>query len=177
MPTLKKSGLDVDFKNFRPVSNLPYILKLLKIAVAHQVMQHMAVNNLNSLFQSAYKPNHSTETTLLKVKNDTLLNMNDQDVTLLILLDLSAAFDTINHDILIARLESEFSIKENALAWLKSYCLIDPGESLLMVVFLVNSYWYMGYLRAHVLVIYFLLFLLEDCFPSSKIIFPRFIAM
>lgn len=89
LPSLKKPGLDVAFKNFRPVSNLPYISKLSERAAACQLTQYMTDNDLHSVFQSAYKPNHSTETALLKVKNDILMNMNDQHVTLLVLLDLS----------------------------------------------------------------------------------------
>ena len=61
------------------------------------------------------------ETALLKVKNDILMSMNEQHVTLLVLLDLSAAFDTIHHDKLIGRLESDLEITDNALARFKSY--------------------------------------------------------
>ena len=67
------------------------------------------------------KQQHSTETALLKVKNDILMSMDEQHVTLLVLLDLSAAFDTIHHDKLIGRLESDLGITDNALAWFKSY--------------------------------------------------------
>ncbi|XP_068713603.1 uncharacterized protein [Montipora foliosa] len=106
---------------FRPVSNLPYISKLSERAAACQLTQYMTDNDLHSVFQSAYKPNHSTETALLKVKNDILMNMNDQHVTLLVLLDLSAAFDTVHHDILIARLKNDLGIEGDALSWLISY--------------------------------------------------------
>ena len=79
-------------------------------------------NDLESIFQSAYKANHSTETALLKVKNDILLNMNSQHVTLLILFDLSTAFSTVNHDILIdCCLKYDLRIESNALAWLTSF--------------------------------------------------------
>ena len=121
LPSLKKPGLDVALKNFRPVSNLPYISKLSERAAACQLTQYMTDNDLHSVFQSAYKPNHSTETALLKVKNDILMNMNDQHVTLLVLLDLSAAFDTVHHDILIARLKNDLGIEGDALSWLISY--------------------------------------------------------
>ena len=70
---------------------------------------------------SAYIRHHSTETTLLKVKNDLLLNMNQQHVTLLVFLDLRSAFDTVDHAILLNRLESLFGISETALPWFKSY--------------------------------------------------------
>ena len=87
------------------------------------------LSNFNHLFsvdlfpisQSAYRPNHSTETALLKVTNDILLNMNDQHVTLLLLLDLSAAFDTVDHDTLVHRLQFTFGVNENVLSWFSSY--------------------------------------------------------
>lgn len=68
--------------------------------MADQLYSFMAENGLLPELQSAYRPGHSTETALLKVKNDLLLNMDGQRVTLLVLLDLSAAFDTVDHDVL-----------------------------------------------------------------------------
>ena len=103
------------------MSNLPYISKLSERAAAEQFTEHLTVSNLHSLLQSAYKKHHSTETALLKMKNDILMSMNEQQVTLLVLLDLSAAFDTIHHDKLIGRLESDLGIADDALAWFKSY--------------------------------------------------------
>ncbi|XP_068713048.1 uncharacterized protein [Montipora foliosa] len=70
LPSLKKPGLDSSFKNFRPVSNLSYISKLSERAGVEQFMEHLTANNLHSQLQSAYKQQHSTETALLKVKND-----------------------------------------------------------------------------------------------------------
>ena len=97
------------------------ISKLLERAGAEQFMEHLTSNNLHSQLQSAYKQQHSTETALLKIKNDILMSMNEQHVTLFVLLDLSAAFDTIHHHNLIGRLESDLGITDNALAWFKSY--------------------------------------------------------
>ena len=70
---------------------------------ANQLIDHITTNDLHMPLQSAYKQNHSTESALLKVKNDILLNMEAQKVTLLVLLDLSAAFDTVRHDTLLNR--------------------------------------------------------------------------
>ena len=72
-------------------------------------------------FQSAYCKYHSTETALLRMRNDILVSMNKQQVTLLVFLDLSAAFDTVDHDILLRRLEYKFGIKDQAVTWFKSY--------------------------------------------------------
>ena len=121
LPSLKKPNLDIAYKNFRPVSNLAYISKLSERASVHQFTEHLTVTERQSLLQSAYKPLHSTETALLKVKNDILMSMNQQHVTLLVLLDLSAAFDTIHHDKLIQRLESDCGVAGNALSWFRSY--------------------------------------------------------
>ena len=120
-PLLKKCGLDVAFKNFRPVSNLSYVSKLSEKAAANQFIYHMTAHDLHMQFQSAYKRNHSTESALLKVKNDILLNMEAQKVTLLVLLDLSAAFDTVRHDTLLERLKVRFGVKGKALDWFASY--------------------------------------------------------
>ena len=82
-PLLKKPGPDVIFKNFRPVSNLAFLSKLTEKAVFNQIHEHMVDMGLYLIVQSAYRENHSTETALLKVKNDILINMNKQNVTLL----------------------------------------------------------------------------------------------
>ena len=120
-PLLKKCGLDIAFHNFRPVSNLPYVSKLSEKAVANQLIDHMTTNDLHMPLQSAYKQNHSTESALLKVKNDILLNMEAQKVTLLVLLDLSAAFDTVRHDTLLNRLKSRCGVDGKELEWFASY--------------------------------------------------------
>ena len=81
----------------------------------------METNNIYPLLQSAYRKQHSTETALLKVMNDILLKMNSQHVTLLVMLDLSAAFDTVNHKILLERLQHDIGIFGVPLQWFKSY--------------------------------------------------------
>ena len=73
------------------------------------------------MLPSAYPAGHSTETALLKVHNDILLNMNYRRVTLLVLLDSSAAFDTVDHEVLLRRLEVTFGIADTALQWFRSY--------------------------------------------------------
>lgn len=116
LPSLKKPNLDIAYKNFRPVSNHAFISKLSVRACVDQFTKHLTVTERHSLLQSAYKPLHSTKTALLKVKNDILMLMNQQHFTLLVLLDLSAAFDTIHYNILIQCLESDCGVTGNALS-------------------------------------------------------------
>ena len=121
-PLLKKSSLDpLICKNYRPVSNLAYISKLLERVVAEQLLHHLNINSYLDKYQSAYRPGFSTETALLKVINDALIEINSGNVVLLVLLDLSAAFDTINHQLLLQRLQSVCGISSSALAWFASY--------------------------------------------------------
>ena len=121
-PLLKKPGLDINvLKNYRPVSNLSFVSKLIEKIVLSQLSEHLSVNKLFSMYQSAYRPGHSTETALLKVFNDLLMSMDEGKVSLLTLLDLSAAFDTIDHEILISRLEHVYGISGSARSWFESY--------------------------------------------------------
>ena len=120
-PRLKKSGLEVAFKNRRPISNLSFTSKLTERVVFNQMHNHTTVHNLYPKAQSAYREFHSTETALLRVKHDILMNMNKKHVTFLVLLDLSAAFDTVDHSILLDRLHSSFGISGPVLSWFSSY--------------------------------------------------------
>ena len=90
-------------------------------AVAKQLQHYLFSNDLFPVLQSVYRPKHGIEKALLKVTNDILLNMNDQRVTLLLLLDLSAAFDTVDHDTLLHRLQFTFGINGKVLSWFSSY--------------------------------------------------------
>ena len=108
-------------KNFRPVSNVQFTSKLTDKAVAVQLQQHMLVNGLFPELQSAYRQHHSTETSLLKVKNDLLMAMDKGQVTLLVLLHLSSAFDTVEHEILLERLRSTIGLRGKVLSWFESY--------------------------------------------------------
>ena len=86
-----------------------------------QILQHINCNKLLSDFQSAYRPHHSTETALSKVTNDLLSAMDDGKISLLVLLDLFAAFDTIDHEILLHWLHNVFGFGDNVLSWFQSY--------------------------------------------------------
>ena len=120
-PILKKKGLDInDLRHYRPVSNLPFLGKLMEKVVASQLTTHMNMYNLHDTNQSAYKKCHSTETALVKIKHDINIAMDQDCGVLLILLDLSAAFDTIDHTTLINRLRC-LGIKDHVLQWFSSY--------------------------------------------------------
>ena len=122
MPLLKKNGLDTnDFKNYRPVSNIPFVSKVIEKVVAKQLTNHLTQHNLHDKMQSAYKRGTSTETALLRIKADIDRILDEGDGVLVVLLDLSAAFDTIDHDILLQRLQEEVGLQQIALQWVRSY--------------------------------------------------------
>ena len=127
VPLLKKTGLELTFNNFRPVSNLSLISKVGEEVVIPQILDHCREHAPLSSHLSAYRQHHSAETALLKVHNDILLNMDKQKVTLLVLLDLSAAFDTINHVTMKSILENDFGIRDTALQWIISF-LTDRNQ-------------------------------------------------
>ena len=121
-PLLKKPTLCKDnMKNFRPVSNLSFVSKLIEKVVASRMQSHIESTNKSNCFQSAYRKLHSTETALLRIHNDVIAAMDSGKVTALTLLDLSAAFDTIDHSILLQRLQEWYGFGGTALHWLKSY--------------------------------------------------------
>ncbi len=121
-PILKKSNLDPEeMKNYRPISNLHFISKILEKIVSNRIEDHLLTNDLHDPLQSAYRTAHSTETALLKVNNDILASLDKGQCTLLASLDLSAAFDTVDHAILITRLRNTYGIRNSALAWFESY--------------------------------------------------------
>jgi len=111
-------------KNYRPVSNIPFISKVIERVVTKQLTNYICEYNLGDRSQSAYKCGHSTETALLKVKSDIDMALDNGDGVILVLLDLSAAFDTVDHLILYNRLENMFGIKGTALQFFISY-LVD----------------------------------------------------
>ena len=101
-------------------SNLAYLCCHQKV-VASRIQSRLLSNSLSSSFQSAYRMFHSTETTLLGIHNDLILAMDRDEVTSLILLDLSAALDTVDHSILLHRLQHWFGLHSTSLDWFSSY--------------------------------------------------------
>uniref|UniRef100_A0A3B3QY49 Reverse transcriptase domain-containing protein n=1 Tax=Paramormyrops kingsleyae TaxID=1676925 RepID=A0A3B3QY49_9TELE len=121
-PLIKKPNLDTSIlSNYRPISKLPFLSKVLEKLVLQQLQFFLDIHGILEPFQSGFKALHSTESALLKVFNDLLLATDSGDSAILILLDLTAAFDTIDHDILISRLEHYVGIRGTALEWFRSY--------------------------------------------------------
>jgi len=115
-PLLKKPWLEpTELKNYRPVSNLTFVSKIVEQIVVKQWVDFLQSNNLMPRLQSAYRRHHSTESALLRILSDFYAAADGQRVTLLGLLDLSAAFDCVDHDILVRRLQQSYGIRGSAL--------------------------------------------------------------
>jgi len=108
-------------KNYRPVSNLPFLSKSLERVVQGRLQEFLDSNNLMPETQSAYRQYHSTERAVTKVYNDLLLAADQGDVSALCLLNLTSAFDTVDHDLLMLRLECQFGLRGVVLQWFSSY--------------------------------------------------------
>ena len=121
-PLLKKPSADPEIlKNYRPVSNLSFISKIIENVVAARLLDHMMHNGLMDQYQSAYRKDHSTETALVRVHNDILCAVDKGLGVCLILLDFSAVFDTVDHTILLTFLKKHIGLDGQALHLLKSY--------------------------------------------------------
>jgi len=121
-PLLKKAGLDSDVpSNYRPISNLNNVSKIIEKLFLQKIIGHVSRSSNFNERQSAYRRGHSTETALLCLLNDVYCAAEKKNRSLLILLDLSAAFDTLDINTLLRRLELTFGITGTALSWLRSY--------------------------------------------------------
>jgi hypothetical protein len=121
-PLLKKSNLDIDdLSNYRPVSNIPYFGKIIEKSVCEQITNAAILSGNTELYQSAYTKNCSTETALLDVMNNIYHSTSKSHVVCLVMLDLSAAFDSVSHDILLNPLHYRFGFDGKVLDWIESY--------------------------------------------------------
>ena len=121
-PLLKKSTLDSnDINNYRQISNLSVLLKLLEKAVCKQLVSYLDAHNLMPRNQSAYRRNHSTESALPKAFSDIMSAIDNGNCVLLSLMDLSAAVDCVDHEILLNRMGHSFGIQSKVLKRLSSY--------------------------------------------------------
>ena len=118
-PLIKKGGLDVIKPNFCPVSNFSFISQLVAKAAIGQLIQHMDYYGLKPHYQSAYRKYHSCETSLLRLINNALWVM--EQVTMLVIIDLSAVFDMVHDDILLSVLNKRFGFQGVVLNWVESY--------------------------------------------------------
>ena len=121
-PLIKKEGLDVnDLTNFRPISNVSLVSKMLERLICQCMNTHL--QNIGTLppVQSAYHRYYSTETALTKVMSDIIMAADAGHVTLLALLDLSVAFDTVDHAILLQRLHTTHCVTGKVLVYIYIY--------------------------------------------------------
>ena len=121
-PHIKKSNLDTEeLKNYRPVSNIHFLSKILEKLVVKRLEEHMSAYNLYDNLQSAYRPQHATETAVLKIHHDIVSGLDNGKCTVLASLDLSAAFDTVDHSIFIARIQQLYGVDNVCKDWFESY--------------------------------------------------------
>ena len=118
----KKKG--TTHSNYRPVSNLPFISKVVERCTLQQFTPHCDNHTLLPHFQITYGKHHGCETSLLKLTNDILWGMEKQQVTSMIILDLSAAFDTVDHELLLKVLKHKFGVTDMDLEWYKNYLIL-----------------------------------------------------
>ena len=122
IPLLKKPTLDSSVQsNYRPISNLSFLGKVIERVVLKRLVAHIQENNLDETFQSAYKAQHSTETAMIRIHNDLSHLLDRNMAVLLVLLDLSAAFDTVDHGKLLDTLKTSIGITGRAYNWFVSY--------------------------------------------------------
>ena len=121
-PAIKGEDLDREvFNNFRPINNLSFLSKVLEKCGEKQLTAYLEENSLISKFQSGYRRFHSCETATTRIHNDILVMCDKTSKVVLLLLDLSAAFDTVNHKLLLNKLKDNYGINGIVLKWLTSY--------------------------------------------------------
>lgn len=128
-PLIKKPGLDREcLKNYHPASNLSFVSKVLQRVVAERPEVHLSANSLHDVHQSGYRRYHSTKTVLPKVQTGVLEALDEGSYVVLIMKDLLAAFDTLDHSILLQQFSHSFGIRGGVLEWLWSgYSHISLG--------------------------------------------------
>ena len=134
-PLLKKPGIDVDnMSSYRPISKLSFVSKVLEKHIAIQIQHHMETHNLFDTFQSAYRPHQSCETAIVRIQDDIMKSLDSHKYVILVLLDLSSAFDSVDHAILMNTLY-KIGVRGRAYSWVKSYLssrtqAVEIGEAM-----------------------------------------------
>ena len=122
-PIIKKPSLPACYPNYRPVSKLSFASKILEKVVIEQFTDHLISNNLFLVKIQPIKKHHSTETLLCKMKADFISSIDKQQVSVLLLIDLSAAFDTVDFNVISLIFEQNFNIDGTVLNRFKTYLL------------------------------------------------------
>ena len=145
-----------DVSNYWPISQLSFISKVLERVVANRIRSHLEEYHLFDKYQLAYRAAHSTETALLRVHHDITSTLDKGSTVALVMLDQSAAFDVIDHDILLQRLEFVFGISGRGLKWFGSYlqdrsrcvCVgkMSPKHFLWFAEYAKTQYWVLSYI-------------------------------
>ncbi len=117
---LHQGGDILDLNNYRPISIICSIARVFEKLIYSQLSTYLSINNILSLFQSGFRPNHSTTTALLKFTNDVLLAANIGELTGAILMDLTKAFDFVDRYLLLDKLHA-IGLSDNAVLWFNSY--------------------------------------------------------
>ena len=139
-PILKKSDLDADCaSNCRPVSNLSFLSKFIERLVCLQLTSYLSNHHLLAPLQSAYRGHHSTETTTLRVASDAFNAADAGQVTVVVLLDFSATFDSVDRDILLRRLNI-YGVNGTILRWITSFVSNRHKLLILLASNLLNLY-------------------------------------
>ncbi len=120
-PLIKGPNLPTAFKSYRPVSNVPFLSKVAEKVVMEQFQNHCNAHDLFPTYQSTYRRNFSCETSIARIMVDLLSSFEQGKVTAMLFMDLSAAFDTVDHDILCQVLQRTFKVENTCLNWLKTY--------------------------------------------------------
>ena len=116
-----KPGDKTKCENYRPISILPIVSKVFEKEVFRQVYSYLTDHCLLSKYQSGFRPKHSTLSALIQICDDLLNNMDQGKISCIVFLDIRKAFDSINHDILLQKMNDKFVFSCNELKWFKSY--------------------------------------------------------
>ena len=121
-PTIKDKNLDKNIlAHFRPLNDVSIVSKTIEKSALLQLDNHLEENNLVMQEQSAYKKYHSCETAIAKIYDDVLRNLDSKTSVVIVFLDYSAAFDSIDQDIMLEKLQNRFGIDGVALKWFHSF--------------------------------------------------------